>query len=197
MIRFRCVRPEDASDLADIYAPFVRDTAVSFEFVPPAAGEMAARIREITALYPWIVCEADGKMAGYAYASALHKRPAYGWNAELSLYLSPAFHRRGIGSALLQALLELLRMQGFQYAYACITASNDGSIRLHRRFGFEPVGRFPRAGYKGGAWHDVLWLARPLNGEGNDGEPSPVRPLPSLPEAETTRLLERWAATCR
>ncbi len=138
MIRFRCVRPEDASALADIYAPFVRDTAVSFEFVPPAAGEMAARIREITALYPWIVCEADGKMAGYAYASALHKRPAYGWNAELSLYLSPAFHRRGIGSALLQALLELLRMQGFQYAYACITASNDSSIRLHRRFGFEP-----------------------------------------------------------
>ena len=174
MIRFRCVRPEDASALADIYAPFVRDTAVSFEFVPPAAGEMAARIREITALYPWIVCEADGKMAGYAYASALHKRPAYGWNAELSLYLSPAFHRRGIGSALLQALLELLRMQGFQYAYACITASNDGSIRLHRRFGFVEHHRMDNVAFKHGKWLTTVYMRKQFRApEGTPAETLP------------------------
>lgn len=197
MIRFRPVRPEDAAALAAIYAPYVQETAISFEFIPPTAAEFASRIRETVALYPWIVCEVDGDAAGYAYASALHKRPAYGWNAELSLYLTPAIQRRGIGSALLQAMLELLRIQGFQYAYACITDSNETSVGLHRRFGFEPAGRFPRAGYKGGAWHDVLWLARPLNESADDGEPAPVRPFPSLPEAEVNRLLERLAAECR
>ena len=194
MINFRLARPEDGPALADIYAPYVRDTAISFELSPPSAGEFRGRIARCLEQYPWIVCEVDGTAAGYAYAGELKERPAYRWNVELSLYLAPAFQHRGIGSALLSTLLELLRLQGYRYAYACITASNLRSIRLHERFGFAEAGRFPRSGYKLGEWHDVVWLAKCLQGDGAfSAMPSPPLPLPLLEGRMVAELLESGA----
>ena len=117
---FRMATEADAQALLAIYAPYTRGTA-SFEDGPPALEEFAARIRDISAVYPYIVCEVDGEIAGYAYAHLYKERAAYRWNVEVTIYLSPAFHRRGIGRALMQRLLEMLRRQGVRMAYSCIT----------------------------------------------------------------------------
>ncbi len=195
MVTFRPARPEDGAALQAIYAPYVRETTITFELEPPDPAEFSGRISRCLTQFPWIVCEVDGVIAGSAYASELRERPAYQWNAELSLYLAPAFQRQGLGGALLTALLELLLLQGYRYAYACITASNQNSVRMHRRFGFDEVGRFPRAGYKLGEWHDVLWLAKSLpDGEAFEAVPSPPLPFPSLPEQAVAEILNRCAA---
>ena len=191
---FRLARPEDGPSLLSVYAPYVRETAISFELTPPSPDEFSARIAGCLRQFPWIVCEADGAAVGFAYAGSLKERAAYRWNAEFSLYLLPAYQHRGIGKALLETLLSLLRRQGYRYAYACITASNQNSIRLHELFGFSEVGRFPRAGYKRGRWHDVCWLAKPLLEDAAlRDEPAEPLPLPSLPAQEVAALLQEGA----
>ena len=155
----RSVEPADAPAIRDIYAPFVSESATSFETEPPDAAAMAGRIDDQRERFPWLVYEAGGNVVGYAYASP-HRaaRKAYQWCVETSIYVDARVRGRGIGRALYASLFELLRRQGYVNAYAGITLPNPASRRLHESMGFAPVGVYPRIGFKFGRWHDVLWL---------------------------------------
>jgi len=173
--RLRRAEEADAAALRDIYAPFVADSATSFEDVPPDTAAMAARIRDLRDL-PWLVFEEPAGVTGYAYA-APHRagRRAYRWCVETSVYIAAGARRRGVGRALYGALFELLRRQGYVNAYAGITLPNPASLGLHAAMGFEPVGVYPRIGFKLGRWHDVAWMRLRLQ-----DPPVPVdEPLPA------------------
>jgi phosphinothricin acetyltransferase len=147
----------DAEACAAIYAPYVRDTAITFELEPPTADEMARRIVNAIASHAWLVLEDEGRVVGYAYGGPYKERAAYRWACEVSVYLQQGLRRRGAGRALYEALLPRLAARGFRTAVAGMTLPNDASVGLHRAMGFEPVGVYRRIGWKLGAWHDVAW----------------------------------------
>jgi L-amino acid N-acyltransferase YncA len=175
------VRPatdSDAAQIAGIYAPYVRDTAISFEVVPPDRDEMHARIKTLTAMYPWLVCADGAAVLGYAYASRHRERAAYQWSADVSVYVRADAHRRGIGRALYAALLRIVAAQGFYNAYAGITLPNPSSVGLHESMGFQPVGIYRAVGHKLGVWHDVGWWELGL--QPRPAEPAPPRPVSAV-----------------
>lgn len=187
MTRIRPAREEDARALLAIYEPYVRETAVTFEEETPTPEEFLGRIRAVSADYPYLVCEADGAVIGYAYAHRQMERASYRWNAELSVYLERSARRRGLGTALYGALLELLRLQRIQNVYAGVTVPNPGSERLHESMGFRQLGVYRRTGYKCGGWHDVAWYEKGIGG--HELGPAPFVPFRELaPEAVDTVL---------
>ena len=161
-VSIRQARATDARELLEIYRPFVEDTAVSFETVAPALQEFTARIQRALAGWTWLVAERDGQPVGYAYGSSHRERPAYRWSVEVSAYIHPDHLRQGIGSALYDELLPNLASLGFCHAYAGVTLPNPGSLALHRRAGFEPIGIFKAVGRKFECWHDVAWFQKAL-----------------------------------
>jgi L-amino acid N-acyltransferase YncA len=164
----------DAAACARVYAPFVRDSAVSFEEVLPDADAFAARIARTAATHPWLVCECDGAVVGFAYGAPHRERAAYRWAADVSVYVDAAHRRAGVGRALYEALLALLREQRIQVACAGITLPNDASVGLHEALGFERVGVYRGIGWKAGAWRDVgWWQLRLLKAGENPPEPLP------------------------
>jgi len=166
----------DAAACAAIYGEYVRDTVISFETTPPSADEMAARIERMQRTHPWLVAEDDGRVVGFAYGSAHHERAAYRWAADVSVYIEPASHRRGIGRALYATLFDMLRAQRLLIACAGITLPNDASLALHESFGFVPVGVYRGIGYKSGAWRDVGWWQLELARSESDPPPEPTAP---------------------
>jgi phosphinothricin acetyltransferase len=159
----------DAARCAEIYAPYVEETAVSFEAVAPDADEMARRIAAAAERHAWLVLEDDGVVVGYAYGGPHASRAAYRWSCEVSVYLEMGRRRTGGGRALYEVLLPRLAERGYRMACAGMTLPNDASAGLHRAMGFEPVGTYRRIGFKDGAWHDVAWVQRELG--------DPTRPL--------------------
>ncbi len=111
---------DDAQRIAEIYAPAVVERVTSFELVAPGAEEMASRLTRVLSRYPWLVSELDGRVIGYAYASAHHERAAYRWSADVAVYVGPEVHRRGVGTALYAALFEILAPRS---AATCTPAS--------------------------------------------------------------------------
>jgi phosphinothricin acetyltransferase len=178
MDAIRLAGPADAAACASIYAPAVTDSPASFELAPPPPDEMAARIAGVQTWAPWLVLERDGGVVGYAYAARHRERPAYQWAVDVTVYVAPWHHGAGVGRALYGALLPLLVRQGFYTAHAGITLPNAGSVALHERCGFTPVGVYPAVGYKHGAWHDVGWWRLALRAPA--AEPAPPVPLPAL-----------------
>ncbi len=152
----------DARACAQIYEPFVRDSAVSFEVEAPSADEMAGRIERIAKTHHWLVAERDEQIAGFAYASPHRERRAYRWAADVTVYVDPAHHRHGIARQLYEELFRLLRLQHIYVACAGITLPNAASVGLHEALGFTPVGVYRDIGYKAGAWRDVGWWQLPL-----------------------------------
>ncbi len=169
----RLVNETDAEALLAIYAPVVRDTAISFELEPPDAAEFRSRIRNVLQLAPWIVMETDGSVTGYAYAGQFRARPAYRFTVETTVYVHEAHRGRGVGGALYSALLDAVRLQGFRRAVGGITLPNDASVALHERAGFRSVGSFTRVGFKFGRWHDVGFWEIELA----EAVPDPAEPL--------------------
>ena len=155
----------DAAACAAIYAPYVTDTAISFEAVPPTAEEMAARISTAVHSHAWMVLEDEGQVAGYAYGGSFHSRAAYRWCCEVSVYLEIGRRRTGAGRALYDALFSRLVKRGFRTAVAGMTLPNEASVGLHRAMGFEAVGTYQRIGWKHDAWHDVAWMQRRISSE--------------------------------
>jgi phosphinothricin acetyltransferase len=153
----RIATASDAAAIAAIYRPIVESTVVSFEVDPPGEPDMRKRIQDTVRVYPWLVCEIGGEVAGYAYASRHNERAAYQWSVNTSVYVHASFRRDGVGRYLYTSLLGILAAQGFFNAYAGITLPNPASVGLHERMGFEPLGVYRRVGYKQGAWHDVGW----------------------------------------
>jgi phosphinothricin acetyltransferase len=163
--------PDDAAACAAIYAPYVRDTAISFELEPPSAEQMAARIAASAAGHAWVVLERDG-VVGYAYGAQLHSRPAYRFSCEVSVYVDVGRRGAGAGRTLYTALFERLVARGFRNAVAGMTVPNEASERLHLAIGFRPVGAYRNIGYKLGRWHDVAFFQLALA----EPEASPAEP---------------------
>ena len=175
-MRIRLADPaRDAARVAEIYRPAVEDSHVSFEIVAPGAAEMESRIGKVLERTPWLVAEADdGRVVGYAYASAHRERAGYRWSVDISVYVDGEWHGRGVGRALYTELLERIRSQGFVNAYAGIGLPNPASVGLHESIGMTLVGIYERVGFKFDRWWDVAWygmrLAEP---EGTPPEPKP------------------------
>ncbi|MEV6410502.1 N-acetyltransferase family protein [Kribbella sp. NPDC051718] len=153
----------DAEACAAIYAPYVRDTAITFELDSPSTAEMAARIETATRAHAWLVLEDDnGTVIGYAYGGVLKPRAAYRWSCEVSIYVQMGLRRTGGGRALYEALFDRLIARGYRTAVAGMTLPNPASEGLHAALGFEPIGTYRKIGWKHNTWHDVHWTQRPL-----------------------------------
>jgi L-amino acid N-acyltransferase YncA len=174
--RIRQARPEDAGAIAAIYAPFVRESHISFETEPPTESEIATRIQTTLIDAPWLVHETDGEVDGYAYASRFRDRSAYRWSAETSVYLREDRRRRGIGRRLLATLLEALVEDGYRNAFAVIALPNAPSVALFEALGFTPAGVWREVGWKLGAWWDVGVWQKPLRHD----------PAPSSPRGQSS-----------
>jgi phosphinothricin acetyltransferase len=136
----RLAKEEDVDALLAIYAPYVEDTFISFEYEVPSRDEFLERIRIFSADYPYLVCEYAGRVIGYAYASKHRTRTAYQWSVESTVYLQKDFHRKGIARVLYEALFEMLRLQGYFNVYAGISLPNEQSVAFHLALGFEEIG---------------------------------------------------------
>ena len=167
------VATTDAAACLEIYAPYVRETCVSFEEVVPTVDEFRARIAATTLSHPWLVLEDAGRVVGYAYASTHRTRAAYRWAADVTVYIAVSHHRLGVGRRLYVELFEKLRRQGFRILCAGIALPNEASVGLHQAMGFEPVGVYKRIGWKLGAWHDVAWFEMELVPAGDSAPPDP------------------------
>jgi phosphinothricin acetyltransferase len=169
----RAASEQDAAACAAIYAPYVTDTAITFELDPPSAAEMAQRITAASRSYAWLVFEQEGRVVGYAYGSRFNPRAAYRWACEVSVYVEVGRRRTGAGRVLYEALLARLAERGFRVAVAGMTLPNEASLGLHCALGFEPVGTYRRIGFKHGTWHDVAWTQRVLaSGDEPPAEPT-------------------------
>ena len=180
----RFAREADVPGLLNIYRAYI-GTPVTFEYELPSEAEFAARVAEYAARYPYLVCEAGGRLLGYAYAHRLFTREAYQWIAELTVYLAPEAAGRGLGKTLYGLLLRILRMQGVRTAYAIVTRGNAASEALHRALGFRTAAVFRDNGYKDG-WHDVIWFEKSL--APCEGAPAPLRPVGELDPAALAAL---------
>ena len=189
----RLATPADATELLKIYAPFVASedrnlSDVSFEYAVPSVEEFAGRIRDISANYPYLVCEQEGRLLGYAYAHPYIQRAAYQWGAEVTIYLAPEGQGRGLGRRLYTALEELLRKQGVVVLYACVTASNEHSVKMHEALGYKIIGRFNNTGFKHGHWLDMVWLEKRI--AELPAVPQPLKSIGDLTVAELEQALK-------
>ena len=159
------IRPAVAADvpaMLAVYMPYVVNTPITFEYVPPTEAEFAARFTRVTACYPWLVLEEDGRILGYAYADRAFEKAAYAWCADMTIYLAREAVGQGRGRDLYLALEEELRRRGIVILYALVTSSNLPSLRFHMALGYREIGRLPASGWKKGKWHDVTWLEKRL-----------------------------------
>ena len=170
MLRFRRPDLSDAPALTEIQAHYILHSNASFYYRPLEQSAFEQKITTVPPLYPFLVCEDDTGVLGFAYASPMHPQDAYAWSVELTIYLRPDACGRGLGRMLYARLLHILYTLGYVHVYACITADNAASIAMHTHLGFRRRGLFEAIGYKGG-WLDVVWMSRAL------------RPLPEHPTA--------------
>jgi L-amino acid N-acyltransferase YncA len=161
---------DDAAACAAIYAPYVTGSAITFEHDPPDAAAMAERIAAAQRSHAWLVAERGGTVVGYAYAGPWKARPAYRWSTEVTVYVAVEAHRAGVGRALYEALFERLAARGYRTLVGGITLPNDASVGVHRALGFEPVGTFPRIGWKLGEWRDVHYLVKHLGPDADEAD---------------------------
>lgn len=184
-ITIRTATAADAADLLAIYAPYVTNTAITFEYEVPSLKEFRSRIIHTLQRYPYLVAEENGNILGYAYTGPFGERPAYGWAAETSIYLRQDVRGKGLGKRLYTALEEISRAQHVQNLYACIAYPDvddayltGNSVAFHAHMGYREVGRFHRCGYKFGTWYHMTWMEKMLGS--HDVPPAPFIPFPQL-----------------
>lgn len=178
MVVFRTAQLEDAQELLDIYAPYVEETAITFEYEVPSVEEFQERIQHTLEKYPYIVALQDEKIVGYAYASAFHVRAAYDWCAEVSIYLDRNMRHCGIGKQLYAELESILRQMNILNVNACIGYPEvedeyltKNSVGFHEHMGYKMVGEFHRCGYKFNRWYNMVWMEKMLNDHPNNPKP--------------------------
>ena len=158
----RIALESDVPAMLAIYAPYVENTTVSFEYDVPSPETFLQRFREITRQFPWLVWEEDGRVLGYAYAARPFERAGYSWCAEPSIYLHDDARGRKIGQKLYAILEEILKKQGYCVSYALITSENLTSLRFHEKCGYSTVAVFPDCGRKFGRWLGLHWMEKRL-----------------------------------
>ena len=164
MIKLRIAREEDAEAILSIYAYYVKNTAVSFEYEVPSLEEFRGRIRNTLPQYPYLVAEEDGRIVGYVYAGRFHPRAAFQWAAEASIYIDEAHHGKGLGRLFYEKLEDILRRQNVTNVYAVVAVPmeeedeylNRNSERFHEAIGYQIVGRYHGCGNKFGRWYDLI-----------------------------------------
>ena len=165
-LRIRSATAADAPAIGAIYGHHVLTGFGTFEEAPPPDAEIARRIAAVVALgLPYLVAEAQGAIAGFAYAAPFRPRAAYRYTCEDSVYVAPGAIGKGVGKALLTAIIEACQAMGLRQMVAVIgDSANAASIGLHRSLGFEETGLGRAVGFKHGRWVDVVWMQRALNG---------------------------------
>lgn len=182
-IRVRDAKREDAERLLEIYAYYVKNTAITFEYKVPTIQEFQSRIENTMRRYPYLVIEKNGVIEGYAYAGPFVGRAAYDWSSELSIYLSHTSQKGGLGKRLYEALTERLKKMGILNLYACIGYPEvedeyltKNSAEFHAHMGFQIVGKFHQCGYKFDRWYDMIWMEKIIGEHQKQGKKvAPVR----------------------
>ena len=195
-VRIRIASPADAEALRSIYAPYVENTAITFEYEVPSLEDFQLRIRRTLQRYPYLAAERDGEILGYAYTGAFVGRAAYDWAAETSIYLREDMRKQGLGRRLYQALEDISRAQNITNLYACIAWPERedayltrNSVQFHAHMGYGEAGRFQKCGYKFGRWYDMVWMEKML--AGHPDVPQPLRSFPELGEEELREILQK------
>jgi L-amino acid N-acyltransferase YncA len=178
---------EDAVGMLEIYTPFILNSGITQEVEVPSDEDFQKRIISNLEERPWLVCEMNNEIAGYAYAGKHRDRKGYQWCTESSVYISEKYYGFGIANALYTALFDILKMQGYVNAYAVITLPNDRSIAFHKKFGFEYLTTYEKIGYKLGQWHDVGWMQYEVNSHDQDPK-DPVK-FPAIDKAVINSIL--------
>ncbi|HIV90749.1 MAG TPA: GNAT family N-acetyltransferase [Candidatus Eisenbergiella stercoravium] len=187
-VTLRRAHLEDAEAILEIYAPYIRNTNITFEYEVPSLSEFRDRMAGIMEGYPYLICEIDGIAAGYAYAHRYKERAAYQWDAELSVYLREGCERRGIGQAFYTALMEILKEQHVRNVYGIVTSPNPPSEALHAAMGFRLAGVSLKTGYKLGKWIDVSCFERPLGDP--DSPPEELLTVHQVPQERIAQILQ-------
>jgi phosphinothricin acetyltransferase len=159
----RLANENDAAGILEIYAPYIANTSYTFETEIPPIESFAQRINTYLINWPWLVYEVNGTIAGYAYATRYRERTAYQWSVETSVYVHNDFQRISIAHALYDALIDILKKQGFRNVYAVINLPNDKSVKFHESYGFRYFATYEKVGYKLGKWKDVGWWKLSIN----------------------------------
>lgn len=181
-IQIRTATVRDAEYLQEIYAPYVKNTAITFEYEVPSVEEFQRRMENIQKRYPYLVAECDGEILGYAYASSFHERAALGWCVETSIYIRRGYRKMGVGKGLYDALENACRRMGILNLYACIAYPEiedeyltKNSVEFHEHLGYRLIGEFRQCGYKFDRWYNMVWMEKQI-GEHGKNQP-PVRTL--------------------
>ena len=185
----RPVREADAPQLAAIYAPYVEQTAITFEYLAPTAEEFRQRIHNTLSFYPYLAAERDGTLLGYAYAGPFKARAAYAWSVETTIYVAMEQHRSGVGRSLYLALDEALKHQGILNLNACIACPRSeadpyldrSSILFHEQLGYVQTAHFHNCASKFGRWYDMVWMEKPVG----EHVENPAPPVPYRTVQET------------
>lgn len=176
-MRIRSATPDDAEAIAQIYAPIVLETTISFEWVPPSAEDFRARIIKTLAKYPWLVAEdSQAKVAGFVLASGHRDPPSYQWSVNTSVYIHGDHRGQGVGKRLYAELFRQLVELGFYQAFAGVALPNEASVALHTAVGFRHLGIYEKVGHKFGAWRDVAWFQRELQAPSAGQPGAPLMP---------------------
>jgi len=176
-VNIRIAKIEDAQAILDIYAYYVKNTTLTFEYEVPTLNEFEKRIENTLKTYPYLVAELDGEIVGYAYAGKYHPRAAYAWNAEMTVYLKKDLRRMGLGRKLYTLLEEILKEQGFVKTVALITFPKDeysdfNSMQFHEKMGYNHAGRMDFCGYKFNRWYTTLQMDKLIG--------TPVENMPEI-----------------
>ena len=168
-IRLRVATPDDAEKIRAVYAPYVRETAITFEYEVPSVDEFHSRIAHTLQKYPYIVAERNGEILGYAYTGAFVGRAAYDWAIETSIYVGMDLRKMGLGKRLYNAIEAISRAQHIINLNACISSTdvpdahlNNNSAEFHAHLGYRMVGEFRQCGYKFGRWYNMVWMEKML-----------------------------------
>ena len=187
--KFRFVLPGDASAITEIYRPYVEDSIVSWEYKAPEEDDFLKKIRNWSNQYPWLICEYDGQVVGYAYANEHRDRIGYQWAVEASIYVHPDFRKKSIARSMYTALFDLLKMQGYHVVLAIISVPNIPSVALHASMGFVKTASFENIGFKYDAWQSSEWFILRL--QDKEQTATAITPIDEIEQDQIDHIFQR------
>lgn len=184
----RIADEEDIDSILAIYEPYIRNTAVTFEFQSVTKEIMLERMRNIKKQFPYLVSVMDGHIAGYAYCSKYLEKEGFSWDCEATVYVDERYHNKGVATKLYNALIQIVYEQGYYNIYSLICIPNEGSVKLHKKFGFKEVGVYYNTAYKLGKWRDLLVMEKNLRPY--ELEPCKPKPYAELDKGRLDSILK-------